>query len=347
MKLKVPVILFLLFPLIFPQSLVAKENNSTFNLNGRPVPQVVAIVNGIALDSAALQRELFAFRFQSEQKGNKINLRDEYSIARKLLQSLVASELIVQKAKSLGITITDKQIDLQLKNIEDQFPSHKLFITALAFQHMNIKTLKDKINRTLLEDELLRREIAPKVLVKDESIRKYYEENKALFTKPLLYRVRHIHTSTINNLEKAQDKPSQEKAERLIKMINTEAENKITSLLKRVQDGEDFAKLAQHFSEDDASKESGGLLGELHPGSTIDEIAEEMVKLKEGEASGVLKSKFGYHIIRLDEIIPSMLIPFSDTKTDIMNLLLKRETENLFTIYVEELGINAKIEVFL
>jgi parvulin-like peptidyl-prolyl isomerase len=72
-----------------------------------------------------------------------------------------------------------------------------------------------------------------------------------------------------------------------------------------------------------------------------------MVKLKEEETSGVIQSEFGYHILKLDEIIPSQLIPFSETKTDIMNLLLKKETQKLFTTYVEELGNNAKIEVFL
>ena len=72
-----------------------------------------------------------------------------------------------------------------------------------------------------------------------------------------------------------------------------------------------------------------------------------MVKLKEGETSGIIQSKFGYHILRLDEIIPSKLIPFAETKTDIMNLLLKKETQKLFTSYVEDLGNNAKIEVFL
>ena len=73
----------------------------------------------------------------------------------------------------------------------------------------------------------------------------------------------------------------------------------------------------------------------------------EMQKLNEGETSGIIKSEFGYHILKLDEIIPSKLIPFAKTKTDIMNLLLKLETQKLFTTYVEDLGNQAKIEVLL
>ena len=345
MKLKFLLILFLL--ILVPCNLQAREKDSPFTLNGKRVPPVVAKVNGVAVDSKALQRELFAFRFQSQRMGKELKPSEEPRVARELLKSLVARELVVQKAKTLGITITEKKINLQLKNIEDQFPSHKAFITALAFQHMSIPSLKEKIKRTLLEDELMRREIAPKVKVKDEAIKKYYDENKSKFTKPALYRVRHIHVTTIKPPTKAQDAASQKKADRLTKIINREAEEKINSILKKVKAGENFSDLAKQFSEDDASSEKGGLLGDLHPGSTIPEIADAMVKLNEGATSEIVKSQFGYHILKLDEIIPSVLIPFDDTKTDIMNLLLKIETQRLFTTYVEGLGNMADIKVFL
>ena len=345
MKLK-PLFISLLL-ILLPLNLQAEEKNSPFTLNGKLVPPVVAKVNGVELTSKILQRELFAFRIQSQSIGKEIKPREEPKFAREMLKSLVARELIVQKAKILGIMITEKEINLQLKNIEDQFPSHKAFITALAFQHMSIPSLKEKIKRTLLEDELMRREIAPKAKVSDEATLKYYESNRSLFTKPVLYLMRHIHIKTITPVEKADDKLSQKKSDRLTKMINEEAKTTIQALLKRVQSGEDFVKIAKRFSEDEVTKEKGGLLGQLHPDSTIPEISEEMVKLKEGETSGIIQSKFGYHILRLDEIIPSKLIPFAETKTDIMNLLLKKETQKLFTSYVEDLGNNAKIEVFL
>lgn len=345
MKLKSLFVFFLLF--FSPLNLQADEKDAPFTLNGKLVPPVVAKVNGVELSSKVLQRELIAFRFHSKRMGKEIKPSDEPKVAREVLKSLVARELVVQKAKSLGITITEMKVDLQLKNIEDQFPSHKAFITALAFQHMTIPALKERIKRTLLEDELMRLEIAPKVKVSDEAIQKYYDENKTNFTKPALYRVRHIHVATIKPVAKAQDAASQKKVERMTKVINKEAKEKINSILKKVKAGESFTALAKQFSEDDATREKGGLLGDLHPGSTIPEIAEAMVNLKEGSISNIIKSKFGYHILKLDEIIPSTLIPFAETKTDIMNHLLKLETQKLFTTYVEGLGNRADIKVFL
>jgi parvulin-like peptidyl-prolyl isomerase len=338
--------LLLLFLLTLPQSLIAKDKNS-FTLNGKLVPKVVARVNGVPLASEVLQRELFAFRFQSKQKGKEIKPEEEYSIARELLKLVVARELVVQKSKTLGIAITNEKVDIQLKNIEDQFPNHESFITTLAFQHMNISSLKEKIQRTLLEDELMRQEIAPKVKVRDQTIKEYYDDNKSKFTKPVMYRVSHILTTTIRTAGNPEDKASKNKAARLTKMINAEAKEKINLIIKKIYAGENFSDLAKQFSEDEVSKESGGALGELHPDSTIPEISVEMIKLKEGETSGIIQSEFGYHIIKLEEIIPSKLIPFPETKTDIMNLLLKMETHKLFTTYVEDLGNQAKIEVLL
>jgi parvulin-like peptidyl-prolyl isomerase len=333
--------------LTLPQSLIAEENAVDFTLNGRPVPKVVAQVNGVSLNSEVLQREFFALRFQSKQRGREIKLDEEIKIARELLKSMVARELVVQKATSLGIAITEEQVNLQLKNIEEQFPNHTAFITALAFQHMGVEALREKIQRTLLEDELMRREIAPNVEVNEEEVQQYYDANRASFTKPVLYRLSHIHIATLSPSGKFDDEASKSKAERLIKKVNEEAKEKINSILEKVKAGEDFATLAKHFSEDEATKDKGGLLGDLHPDGTVPEISKEMQTLNEGQTSGVIQTQFGYHILKLDEIIPSQLVPFSASKTDIMNLLLKTKTQNLFTTYVEGLGNKANIQVFI
>ena len=345
MNRKSLIFLLFLYSLLPPHGLTATEK--PFTLNGEPVSQVVAKVNGIPLGSEILERDLFAFRVRSQQMGREIKPADEITIARELVKAAVVQELVVQKAKSLGITITEEKINRQLENIEDQFPSHSAFLTSLAFQHMDIEALKEKIHRILLEDELMRREIAPKVKVKDEETKKYYEENKARFAKPVLYRVSHIHIATIKSSGDVEDEASRIKAERLTRMINEEAKEKINSILKKVEAGDEFAQLAKHFSEDEASREEGGLLGDLHPDSTLPEIAEEMVKLNEEETSGIIQSQYGYHILKLDEIIPSQLIPFAETKADIMNLLLKMKTRNLFKAYLADLEKKAKIHIFI
>lgn len=341
MKIKLLTLFLLLVP-----CLVAAEPE-VFKLNGKPVPAIVAKVNGVALSSTQLEGELIAFRMRSQHQGREIKPSEELLIARELLKAEVMKEIITQKAKSLDIKIAPDQIDLQIQGIEDKFPSHEMFITALAFQRMNIKALKEKIKNTLLEDELIRHEIAPKVQLKDDAVENFYNANKAQFMKPALYRIRHILISTIPSPTKLADEASNKKALRITRMINEEAKVKAEEILQKVKAGGNFEQLAKEFSEDETSKQKGGLLGDFHPGSTIPEIAEAMVKLNEGETSGIIDSSFGHHILKLDEIIPSVLIPFKDAQSDILNILMKRETKKLFEEYVIDLKKLAKIEVFI
>ena len=341
MKVKLLLLILLLFP-----SLVAAKSG-TFKLNGKPVPAVVAKVNGKSISSAQLESDLITFRLRAQAQGNKVSPSAETLVAREMLKALIMKELITQKALSLNITVSSKKIDLEIQNIEDKFPDHTTFVKALAFQRMNIKGLKEKIKKTLLEDELIRLEIAPQVKIKDEATKSFYKKNKEKFSKPVLYQVRHILIGTIQPPENLENKADQQKALRMTKMINEEAKLKAEDVLLKIKSGGNFIKLAKEYSEDKASYKDGGMLGHLHPDSTIPEIAAAMVKLDEGATSSIIESSFGYHILKLDEIIPSKLIPFDKAETDILNILMKRETQELFKKYLIELEKNSKIEIFI
>ena len=209
MNYKLLTLLFFIFP-----GLVEAESE-IFELNGKPVPAVVAKVNGVSLNSYQLQTEYIAFRMRTEHEGEKISSSQETLIARELLKAEIMKELIAQKPRALNIKITDDKIDLEIKGIEDKFPSHTAFITALASQRMNMKALREKIERTLLEDALIRLEIAPNVKLSDDSVKDFYNKNRGKFSKPVLYRTRHILISTISAPKNLEDDLNRQKGLRL------------------------------------------------------------------------------------------------------------------------------------
>jgi parvulin-like peptidyl-prolyl isomerase len=352
MKIFQKVVLPLLAAVLFltpTSALTAEKPKEPFKINGKTVPKVIAQVNGTDIPVDFLKREMNAFKLMSSQQGKTVKSESEDKIARKIIDKEIDEELIYQKSRLAGVQIPDEIILKEIKNIEDQFPSPGLFERALAMQHLTRGKLREKIERQLVAEKYLRQVIVPKVKVDELSPEEYYQNNKDTFMKPKMYEVSHIFVSTLDPTSQgnAKDPAMQKKAKRILDGINKDASDKINAVLQKLKKGNDFGKLAKEFSEDESTRDKGGNLGTLLPQTTIPEVAAEMERLALGETSGVIKSSFGYHIIKLNNIVPSQLAPYEQVKADILNLLLVQETEKLKSELLTEFKKTAKIKRFI
>ncbi len=126
-------------------------------------------------------------------------------------------------------------------------------------------------------------DIAAGVQVTEEALKKYYDETAAERNAvPERRKAAHI------LIESGSD--------------DAAASKKAEAILARARAGEDFAKLAQENSDDPGSRTAGGDLGWAPKEAYVQPFSEALFAMSKGEIRGPVKTQFGYHIIRLDDI---------------------------------------------
>jgi peptidyl-prolyl cis-trans isomerase C len=242
-------------------------------------------------------------------------------------------------AKVGNVKITQHDLERELKNLPDF--AQKLFEGSrgierfldelikkeLLYQEAMKKGLdKDPDFQRKVEDfkkitlisQLLEKEIELKTQVTDQDIKNYYEKNKEDFANISQIRASHILVKTKEEAEK---------------------------ILEKLRKGEDFAKIARDNSIDTGSAKNGGDLGFFSPGQMVPEFERAAARLKVGELSEPVKTKFGYHIIKVTDKKIGQPFDFEKVKNLIYQRLTAEKQKEAFDSYIEELKKSYKIEI--
>jgi foldase protein PrsA len=324
------------------------ESATEFMINGKLVPKVVAEVNGTELSSDLLKREMIAYQLLANRQGRNIETEDEGKIARGLLMKAIDDELVYQQGLKQNINIDSATIERELDHIQSQFPDKKLFLAALAAQRLTFDVLKKNIKKTLVKEEFVRASIASKVQVNDDKVKSFYDKNKDTFIKPVTFKVSHIYVSIPTSGDgEAESLEDRAKAKEILDWVKSEARKKINLASFALKSGKTFTSVAKEFSEDPKTFDKGGDLGFMMKNQTLPEIASAMEKLKLGEISTIIESSLGFHIIQLMEKKESHVIALDQVKPEILNHLLKLETEKQLKIYLSGLRKISEIKIFI
>ncbi len=147
----------------------------------------------------------------------------------------------------------------------------------------------------------------------DTDINNYYTNNIKKFSTPERRKARHILI-----LSKSSDTPEQ----------IAEKRKKINDILTKAKAGEDFAELAKKYSEDGLASR-GGDLGFFSRGQMVKPFEDATFSLNEGGISGVVKTQFGFHIIKVDKIEPARIKPIDEVKSVIIANLKQESSKSL------------------
>ena len=188
--------------------------------------------------------------------------------------------------------------------------------------------LRANLYRELLAKRAEDTAVNDKVKVSDEEVLTYYTENKEMFFRPKLFTASHI-------LVKVDPASNTEELE----LIRSRAED----LLTRAKAGEDFYNIA-YYESDDRSKYVGGSLGSFHAGQTVPEFDEVIQKMQPGEISDLVRTMYGFHIIKLDALDESRQLLFDEVASKIRAQLEETERKQLYENWMSKLKEQYPVE---
>ena len=223
---------------------------------------------------------------------------------------LVQQAEVEEQANSLGVDVTEKDVDKEIARYKKQFygGSDARYEKAVKQQGLTDDQARQAIRQQLVSQKVFKK-VTADVKVSDSDIKAYYNSHKSQYVQPESRDVRHILV------------PSKSLAD---------------SLYAQLKGGSDIAKLAKRYSKDPGSAANGGKLT-VSKGQTVPEFDKTAFSLKKGELSTPVKTQYGYHIIQaLSAIKPASTTTLDKVRASIRQQLEQQRKNEKITKWLED-----------
>ncbi len=229
------------------------------------------------------------------------------------LDALVTDKIIEMEAKKEKVTISDKEKEEELKNLKESYGGEEGFKAALEQSGVTEAGIAEDIEKYLKTEKLLE----PRIDLKEDEIKAYFDENKDQFAQQEQVKASHI-------------------------LVEDEATAK--EVKSKLDKGEEFADLAKEYSTDASNAESGGELGYFGKGEMEAAFEEAAFALKANEISGPVKTDYGYHIIKVEDKKEAKEAVYEDSKEAAKKALFDERMQTEYYNWLEEKKEEYKIE---
>jgi len=316
-----------------------------------PPANVAAMVNNRAITYVELDKA-----YQWQFSGNTDTSNEDLVTSQKLelLRSLIDSVIMEQRAEKLGLMAIDADVDAKINEMKAPYTKEE-FQRQLNQRKMSMEDLKAQIRRELTIERLFNKEITSHITVTDADVAAAYNSNKGSFnfTEPQVHMAQILVTPGVSpgadpNVRNLQNDKAQneEQAKTKIEMIW----NRLKGMSGKPP--EDFGRLAQSYSEDQASAPNGGDLGFV-PESALEkanpELRKMVMSLPPGGVSGIIHTQEGYRILKVISKEPAGQRDLTDPRvaSTIREGLRNRKDQLLRAAYYEVQKNASKVENYL
>ena len=174
---------------------------------------------------------------------------------------------------------------------------------------------------SLVIEKYLEENVSRRMKSTEEDLKVYYQKNRHTFASPAKVEARHILLRTRQNAEE---------------------------VMQKLRQGDDFLQLVKDYSIDLPLAHTGGQMAKVPivKGEALPELDKVLFTLNEGEISDIVETEYGYHIVRVDKIIPPSFTPFKEIRKQIKKALIAQRHNEVYNEMVKKLEKDADIKIF-
>lgn len=228
-------------------------------------------------------------------------------------QSVAMNELFYMEAQNQNIRVSASDINAEIMKIAQQATQGDLekFKKDIADSPLSFEFVKRDVKHAIAIQRYEQEFIINNIDVDPAEVKKVYlSEPKYMYNEPKV-KVRHILVMTEEGNEQK----------------NKSAAEEIYMLKAKLDEGADFAELAQKFSDDKGTALNGGLLGDfVTPGQLVKDFEIIAFTTPEGETSQVFKTSYGYHILKVDKFESKGERKFEEVRPEIEYMLKSKDS---------------------
>ncbi|MCL7489060.1 MAG: peptidylprolyl isomerase [Desulfobulbaceae bacterium] len=303
------------------------------SVNGAELDKVVATVNDFEImqDDLApeVKRELKKYEKYGLKKATPELMK---TLNRRALDRIIDNEVLSQAIQKHDLPDFDAQARKEIASMKEGFSSPESFAQYLQSRRMTEQELlislknKMRVDAYLEDKDILHFEPA------EDEIKSFYEQRKESFAREERVEVRHILIQVPSNAGESEKNSALQKTE---------------EIRNQLENGKDFARLAEEYSDCLRSKNDGGNLGYIKRGFMPEEFDRVAFTIEKNTISEVFASPFGYHLLEVLEWEPAGYLLYEDARQFIIKYIESKQMNKVRSEHIGQLRKQARIQIFL
>lgn len=306
--------------------------------------RIIAVVNDDIITLSELEEtgKEYLTRIQRDAPEGEVEATLRQARER-LLDKLVNERLITQEAAKANIAVPDAQVEESYaRQLEKMGLSQREFAQKLEEAGLSEEQYKLDLRNKLLRDKLIIFEVRSKVVVTEEMMREYYQNEYSTEMEEGGYYLLQIGSTWGGTAQVNQ-------SEDLLEADKARAKKEAKDIWEQAQNGGDFSDLARKHS-DLPSAADGGHLGVFQEDDMAPYMRDAILSLDVGEISPIIETPNGYQFFKLlsrESGDGKMRVPFEAVKGEIRDKLEQRNFENIYKQWVKDIKESSYIEIML